>query len=111
MPSSAVILRIGSAVGCPSSSPVLSFPAVLPFKLPLLQLGFLLVAVSLPVSGLVWFPPSSLCMFTTSPDALKVKVYIYRYMSEIAPKAIRGAIVAGYQWAITLVRFFHNSSI
>jgi hypothetical protein len=26
-------------------------------------------------------------------------------MSEIAPKAIRGAIVAGYQWAITLVSF------
>jgi SP family sugar:H+ symporter-like MFS transporter len=24
------------------------------------------------------------------------------YMSEIAPKAVRGAIVAGYQWAITL---------
>ncbi|KAI5850772.1 general substrate transporter [Tricharina praecox] len=31
-----------------------------------------------------------------------VSAIVIMYMSEIAPKAIRGAIVAGYQWAITL---------
>lgn len=31
-----------------------------------------------------------------------VSAVIILYMSEIAPKAVRGAIVSGYQWAITL---------
>ncbi|CCX04720.1 Similar to Probable glucose transporter rco-3; acc. no. Q92253 [Pyronema omphalodes CBS 100304] len=31
-----------------------------------------------------------------------VSAIVIMYMSEIAPKAVRGAIVAGYQWAITL---------
>jgi MFS family permease len=35
-----------------------------------------------------------------------VSSIVIMYMSEIAPKAIRGAIVAGYQWAITIVGFF-----
>lgn len=34
-----------------------------------------------------------------------VSAIVIMYMSEIAPKAIRGAIVSGYQWAITLVYF------
>lgn len=31
-----------------------------------------------------------------------VSAIVIMYMSEIAPKAVRGAVVAGYQWAITL---------
>lgn len=32
-----------------------------------------------------------------------VSAVVIMYMSEIAPKKIRGAIVSGYQWAITIV--------
>ena len=34
-----------------------------------------------------------------------VSAIVIMYMSEIAPKGIRGAIVSGYQWAITIVSF------
>ena len=33
-----------------------------------------------------------------------ISAVVVMYMSEIAPKQIRGALVSGYQWAITFVR-------
>lgn len=35
-----------------------------------------------------------------------VSAIVIMYMSEVAPKGIRGAIVSGYQWAITIGKFF-----
>lgn len=45
------------------------------------------------------FTPVSLTLFTLSSSILSVVIL---YMSEIAPRKIRGAVVSGYQFAITI---------